>query len=50
MLNELFASVFIGKDKNWKKEELPALSEDQVWEYLKNLKVHKSIGPDEIHP
>ncbi|KFV20251.1 Putative 115 kDa protein in type-1 retrotransposable element R1DM, partial [Tauraco erythrolophus] len=23
---------------------------DQVWEHLENLKVHKSMGPDEIHP
>ncbi|GAB0207922.1 mitochondrial enolase superfamily member 1 [Grus japonensis] len=23
---------------------------DQVQEYLRNLKVHKSIGPDELHP
>ncbi|KFW05912.1 hypothetical protein N326_03400, partial [Eurypyga helias] len=23
---------------------------DHVWEHLRNLKVHKSMGPDEIHP
>ncbi|KFP78676.1 LINE-1 reverse transcriptase, partial [Apaloderma vittatum] len=23
---------------------------EQVWEHLENLKVHKSMGPDEIHP
>ncbi|KFV07675.1 hypothetical protein N339_03275, partial [Pterocles gutturalis] len=28
----------------------PAVGEDQVRDHLKNLKVHKSIGPDEIHP
>ncbi|KFW12661.1 hypothetical protein N326_13329, partial [Eurypyga helias] len=27
----------------------PIVREDQVWEHLRNLKVHKSIGPDEIH-
>ncbi|KFV90953.1 hypothetical protein N326_03957, partial [Eurypyga helias] len=28
----------------------PLVSEDQVWEHLGNLKVHKSMGPDGIHP
>ncbi|KFP92078.1 hypothetical protein N311_04749, partial [Apaloderma vittatum] len=28
----------------------PKVGADQVWEYLENLKVHKSMGPDEIHP
>jgi len=32
------------------KEDLPALSEDQVRDHLKNLKVHKSMGHDEILP
>ena len=29
---------------------MPAVSEDQVQDHLKNLKAHKSTGPDEIHP
>ncbi|KFV17095.1 RNA-directed DNA polymerase from mobile element jockey, partial [Tauraco erythrolophus] len=28
----------------------PRVGVDQVWEHLENLKVHKSMGPDEIHP
>ena len=28
----------------------PAVSEDQVWNLLKNLNVQKSMGPDEMHP
>ncbi|KFW02223.1 hypothetical protein N326_10658, partial [Eurypyga helias] len=28
----------------------PLVSEDQVQEHLRNPKVHKSMGPDEIHP
>ncbi|KFU97253.1 RNA-directed DNA polymerase from mobile element jockey, partial [Pterocles gutturalis] len=28
----------------------PAVGEDQVRDHLKNLKAHKSMGPDEIHP
>ncbi|KFV92242.1 hypothetical protein N326_03508, partial [Eurypyga helias] len=28
----------------------PMVSEDQVQEHLRNLKVHKSRGPDKIHP
>ncbi|KFP99612.1 RNA-directed DNA polymerase from mobile element jockey, partial [Leptosomus discolor] len=34
---------------NWEKEDLPTISEDQIHDYLKNLKVYKSMGPDEIH-
>ncbi|GAB0177891.1 mitochondrial enolase superfamily member 1 [Grus japonensis] len=30
--------------------EPPTVGEDQVREYLRNLKVHKSMGPDELHP
>ncbi|KFQ46106.1 hypothetical protein N333_04586, partial [Nestor notabilis] len=28
----------------------PTVGEDQVRDHLKNLNVHKSMGPDEIHP
>ncbi|KFP76079.1 hypothetical protein N311_13040, partial [Apaloderma vittatum] len=28
----------------------PRVEAEQVWEHLENLKVHKSMGPDEIHP
>ncbi|KFO13783.1 hypothetical protein N312_02376, partial [Balearica regulorum gibbericeps] len=28
----------------------PTVGEDQVREYLRNLKVHKSMRPDEVHP
>ncbi|KFR09682.1 RNA-directed DNA polymerase from mobile element jockey, partial [Opisthocomus hoazin] len=27
-----------------------AVSEDQVWDLLRNLNVQKSMGPDEMHP
>ncbi|GAB0177363.1 mitochondrial enolase superfamily member 1 [Grus japonensis] len=39
-----------GKGRDWENEELPTVGEDQVREYLRNLKVHKSMGPDERHP
>ncbi|KFV02320.1 RNA-directed DNA polymerase from mobile element jockey, partial [Pterocles gutturalis] len=35
---------------DWEKEESPAVGEDQVQDHLKILKVHKSMGPDEIRP
>jgi len=38
------------KGKSLEKEDLSAVSEDQVQDHLKNLKAHKSTGPDEIHP
>ncbi|GAB0192616.1 mitochondrial enolase superfamily member 1 [Grus japonensis] len=61
VLNDFFASVFTskcsshtaqvaeGKGGDWENEELPAVGEDRVQEYLRNLKVHKSMGPDEMH-
>ncbi|KFZ51199.1 hypothetical protein N321_11703, partial [Antrostomus carolinensis] len=28
----------------------PTVGEDQVWEHPRNLKVHKPMGPDGMHP
>ncbi|GAB0175988.1 mitochondrial enolase superfamily member 1 [Grus japonensis] len=62
VLNDFFASVFTGqclshtaqitegKGRDWENAEPPTVGEDQVQEYLRNLKVHKSMGPDELHP
>ncbi|GAB0208944.1 mitochondrial enolase superfamily member 1 [Grus japonensis] len=60
VLNDFFASVFTGKylshtaqvteGRDWENAEPPIVGEDQVQEYLRNLKVHKSVGPDEMHP
>ncbi|GAB0182477.1 mitochondrial enolase superfamily member 1 [Grus japonensis] len=60
VLNDFFASVFtrkclshtaqVAEGRDWENAELPTVGEDQVREYLRNLKVHKSMGPDEMHP
>ncbi|GAB0208206.1 mitochondrial enolase superfamily member 1 [Grus japonensis] len=62
VLNDFFASVFTGKclshtaqvtegkGRDWENAEPPTVGEDQVGEYLRNLKVHKSVGPEEMHP
>ncbi|GAB0206762.1 mitochondrial enolase superfamily member 1 [Grus japonensis] len=60
VLNDFFASVFTSKcsshtaqvieGRDGENEEPPTVGEDQVREYLRNLKVHKSMGPDEMHP
>ncbi|GAB0208696.1 mitochondrial enolase superfamily member 1 [Grus japonensis] len=60
VLNDFFASVSTGKclshtaqvteGRDWENAELAAVGEDQVREYLRNLKVHKAMGPDELHP
>ncbi|GAB0188177.1 mitochondrial enolase superfamily member 1 [Grus japonensis] len=62
VLNNFFASVFTGKclshtaqvtegkGRDWENAEPPTAGEDQVQEYLRNLKVHKSMGLDEMHP
>ena len=44
------AQVASGKDRDWENEELTTVLEDQVQDYLRNLKVHKSMGPDEVDP
>ncbi|GAB0187269.1 mitochondrial enolase superfamily member 1 [Grus japonensis] len=59
VFNDFFASVFTGKSlshtaqvtegRDWENAEPPTVGEDQVREYLRNLKVHKSMGPDEMH-
>ncbi|KAK4832498.1 hypothetical protein QYF61_023545 [Mycteria americana] len=61
VLNDFFASVFMGKcsshtaqvaegkGRDWENEEPPTVGEDQVQDHLRNLKVHKSMGPDEMH-
>ncbi|GAB0176409.1 mitochondrial enolase superfamily member 1 [Grus japonensis] len=59
VLNDFFASVFTGKclshtaqvaeGRDWENAEPPTVGEDQVQEYLRNLKVHKFMGPDEMH-
>ncbi|GAB0208687.1 mitochondrial enolase superfamily member 1 [Grus japonensis] len=62
VLSDFFASVFTskgsshttqvteGKGRDWENAEPPTVGEDQVREYLRNLKVHKAMGPDEMHP
>ncbi|GAB0190817.1 mitochondrial enolase superfamily member 1 [Grus japonensis] len=59
VLSDFFASVFTGKclshtaqvteGRDWENAEPPTVGEDQVREHLRNLKVHKSMGPDEMH-
>ncbi|RMC10320.1 hypothetical protein DUI87_13122 [Hirundo rustica rustica] len=38
-----------GSQEDWENEELPSAKEDQVSDHLRNLKVHKSMEPYEIH-
>ncbi|GAB0204384.1 mitochondrial enolase superfamily member 1 [Grus japonensis] len=51
------AQVAEGKGRDWENEEpptvvgeAPTVGEDQVQDCTRNLKVHKSMGPDEMHP
>ncbi|GAB0196290.1 SPRY domain-containing SOCS box protein 3 [Grus japonensis] len=37
-------------NRDWENEEPPTVGEDQVRDHLRNLEVHKSMGPDEMHP
>ncbi|KFR17959.1 RNA-directed DNA polymerase from mobile element jockey, partial [Opisthocomus hoazin] len=34
---------------DWENEEPPTVGEDQVRDCLRKLKLHKSMGPDEMH-
>ncbi|KAL9865179.1 uncharacterized protein GJ701_002723 isoform 1-T3 [Geothlypis trichas] len=38
-----------GKGRDWENEESPA-GEDRIQGYVKHLKVHKPMGPDEMYP
>jgi len=60
--NNFFASVFTGnpsshtsqvyglQDGDWGSKVPPTVREDQVHDHPRNLNVHKSMGPDEMHP
>jgi len=62
VLNNFFASVFTGnlsshtsrvdalQDRDWGSKAPPTLREDQVHDHLRNLNVHKSMRPGEMHP
>lgn len=61
-LNPFLASAFTSKTglqelqvpeawlKGWGKEDVPLVEEDQVREYLSKPNIHKSMGPDGMHP
>ncbi|GAB0175663.1 mitochondrial enolase superfamily member 1 [Grus japonensis] len=61
VLNNFFASVLTGKclshtaqvtegkGRDWENAEPPTVGEDQVRDHLRNLKLHKSMGPDDMH-
>jgi len=44
------AEVIEGKGRDWENEEPRAVGEDHIRDHLRNLKVHQSMGPDEVHP
>ncbi|XP_069662688.1 RAD51-associated protein 2 [Haliaeetus albicilla] len=62
VLNDFFVPVFTskcsshtaqvaeGKGKDWEKEEPSTVGKDQVRDRLRNVKMHKSMGPNEMHP
>ena len=62
VLNAFFTSVFTSKTglqesqapetsgKGWSKEDVPLVKEDQARKYLSNIDIHKSMGPDGMHP
>ncbi|KAF4803713.1 hypothetical protein TURU_013812 [Turdus rufiventris] len=62
LVNNVFASVFNGnlssytsqvdgqQDGDWRSKVPPTVSKDQVHGHLRNLNIHKSLGPDEMHP
>ncbi|KFU95475.1 hypothetical protein M959_08739, partial [Chaetura pelagica] len=38
------------QDADQRDKGPPTVSEDKVCDHLRNLKIYKSMGPDEIHP
>ena len=62
VLDNIFVSVFAGRlsplsswvnglqDGDQESKGPPTIREDQVCDHLKNLSIHKPMGPDEMHP
>ncbi|KAK4830244.1 hypothetical protein QYF61_009311 [Mycteria americana] len=62
VLSNFFASVFTGnlsshtsrvdglQDRDWGSKVPPTVREDQIHDRLRNLNIHKSMGPDGMHP
>ena len=62
LLNAFFASVFSAKtgpqesqapevrEEAYKEDDFPLIEEDCVRDRLSDLDVHKSMGPDGMHP
>ncbi|CAM5177685.1 unnamed protein product [Eretmochelys imbricata] len=59
VLNAFFASVFMNKvssqttavgSKAWGGGDQPSVEKEVVRDYLEKLAVHKSMGPDALHP
>ncbi|CAM4614010.1 unnamed protein product, partial [Caretta caretta] len=59
VLNDFFASVFTNKVSSqtavlgittWGIDGQPSVEKEVVRDYLEKLDVHKSMGPDELHP
>jgi len=62
VLSNIFATVFTGnlsphpspgnglQDGDQRGKAPATVKEDQVRDHLRNLNIHKSMGPDEIHP
>ena len=62
VLNSCFVSVFTGnfspccspvdqlQDGDQRGKAPPTVKEDQVHDHLRILNIHKSMGPDEMHP
>ncbi|KFQ77974.1 hypothetical protein N337_12305, partial [Phoenicopterus ruber ruber] len=38
------------QDRDWGSKVPPTVREDHVRDHLRNLHIHKSMGPDEMHP
>ncbi|KFP67066.1 hypothetical protein N322_13052, partial [Cariama cristata] len=38
------------QDRDWGSKVPPTVREDHVCDHLRNLNIHKSLGPDEMHP
>jgi len=59
-MQQIFSSVFTGNrsshisqvdgPQDWGSKVPPTVREDQVHDHLRNLNIHKYMGPDEIYP
>lgn len=46
----LESQILETREEVWRNEDFPLVKEDQIRDHLSKLGIHRSKGPDGIHP